>query len=257
MVFPACLEQGVRPGRLFLRRFVVREDKRFSGGENEAGRNVKKIVLVDDHPLVREGLATLIRATPELTVTAEVGNAEDAWAALTRDVPDLVLLDISLPGKNGIEFLKEVHVRYPQTRVLVLSMHEESVYAERALRAGAHGYIMKQEPSAKVVEAIRSVLRGELYVSAAIAAHMLKQYVSARHGRDARSSIERLSDRELQVFSLIGKGMSTQEVADQFGLSVKTIQTYREHIKSKLGLRNATDLIHQATQWVASEKGVG
>lgn len=235
----------------------MRVDNRFSGGSTDAGGELKKIMLVDDHPLLREGLATLIRAVPGLTVTAEVGSADEAWSALAREVPDLVLLDISLPGKSGIELLKDVHARYPQVRVLVLSMHEESVYAERALRAGAHGYIMKQEPSAKVVEAVQNVLKGELYVSSAIAAHMLKQYVSNKQGGDTRTSIERLSDRELQVFSLIGKGLSTQEVADQFGLSVKTIQTYREHIKRKLGLRNATDLIHQATHWVESEKGVG
>jgi len=213
------------------------------------------VLLVDDHPLVREGIANLIRTTPELKVSAEVGNAEETLLALAKEVPDLVLLDISLPGKNGIELLKDMHARYPRMQVLVLSMHEETVYAERALRAGAHGYIMKQEPGAKVIEAIRCVLRGELYVSPAIAAHMLKQYVSNRQGLDTRTSIEKLSDRELQVFSSIGKGMSTQEIAEMFHLSVKTIQTYREHIKRKLGLRNATDLVHHATHWVESEMG--
>lgn len=221
--------------------------------ESECGH--KKVLLVDDHPLVREGIATLIRTTPELKVSAEVGNAEEALSALAKEVPDLVLLDISLPGTSGIELLKEMHARYPRMHVLVLSMHEETVYAERALRAGAHGYIMKQEPGVKVIAAIRCVLRGELYVSPAIAAHMLKQYVSNKQGLDTRTSIEKLSDRELQVFSLIGKGKSTQEIAAMFSLSVKTIQTYREHIKRKLGLRNATDLVHHATHCVESEMG--
>jgi len=233
----------------------VRCDKNGTGGGGASPCEPKKVLLVDDHPLVREGIANLIRTTPELKVSAEVGNAEETLLALAKEVPDLVLLDISLPGKNGIELLKDMHARYPRMQVLVLSMHEETVYAERALRAGAHGYIMKQEPGAKVIEAIRCVLRGELYVSPAIAAHMLKQYVSNRQGLDTRTSIEKLSDRELQVFSSIGKGMSTQEIAEMFHLSVKTIQTYREHIKRKLGLRNATDLVHHATHWVESEMG--
>jgi len=215
------------------------------------GCGPKKIMIVDDHPLVRDGIATLIRATPGLGVSAEVGNAEEALLAISKEVPDLVLLDLVLPGKDGIELLKDIHARYSNVRVLVLSMHEETVYAERALRAGAQGYIMKHEPGSKVIEAIRSVLHGELFVSPVIAAHMLKQYVSNKQGLDTRSS----SDRELQVFSAIGKGMSTQEIAGLFGLSIKTIQTYREHIKRKLGLRNATDLVHYATNWVGSEVG--
>lgn len=214
-----------------------------------------KIMIVDDHPLVREGIVNLIRTAPDLTVVAEAGSAEKALDAISKSVPDLVLLDIALPDQNGIDLLKNLHAQYPALHVLVLSMHEETVYAERALRAGAHGYIMKHEPSIKVIEAIRCVLRGELFVSPTIAKLMLKQYVSAKPGSDPRSSVERLSDRELQVFSSIGRGMSTQEIADKFSLSVKTIQTYREHIKRKLGLRNATDLVHQATHWVESESG--
>ena len=233
----------------------MRGCKGVSGCVPAAESAFKKVLIIDDHPLVRDGVAALIRTTPELKVSAEVGNAQEAFLALSKEVPDIALLDISLPGMNGIELLRDVHARYPRMRVLVLSMHEETVYAERALRAGAHGYIMKQEPGAKVIEAIRSVLRGELYVSPTIAAHMLKQYVSNKQGLDTRTSIEKLSDRELQVFNAIGNGKSTQEVAAMFGLSVKTIQTYREHIKRKLGLRNATDLVHHATQCVESEMG--
>jgi DNA-binding NarL/FixJ family response regulator len=218
-----------------------------------APKEKRKILLVDDHPLVREGIATLIRATPDLTISAEAGSAQEALQAIEADLPDLVLLDISLPGASGIELLKDVHIRHPRLLVLVLSMHEESVYAERALRAGANGYIMKQEAGAQVIEAVRAVLRGELYVSPSLAARMVKLFVANKQGKDPRTSVERLSDRELQVFSYIGGGQSTQEVATKLNLSVKTIQTYREHIKRKLGLRNATDLVHYATHWVENE----
>ena len=207
-----------------------------------------RVLLVDDHPLVREGLATLIRATPDLTVAGEAGCVDEACQHLAEDLPDLVMLDLTLPGKSGLDLIKHVRDRYPHLRVLVLSMHEESVYAERVLRAGAHGYIMKHMPGAQIVEAVRTVLRGEVYVSSAIASRLLKLIVDgdSRAGRD--DGVEKLSNRELQVFMCIGNGQSTQEIADQFQLSVKTIQTYREHIKRKFGLRNATDLIHFATQ---------
>lgn len=219
------------------------------------GESKKSILLVDDHPLVREGIATLIRTTPDLAIAAEAGSAAEALDALRAQQPDLVLLDITLPGANGIELLKDLHVRYPKMHILVLSMHEESVYAERALRAGAHGYIMKQEAGSKVIEAIRRVLSGELYVSPALAVRMVKLFVANKQGKDTRTSVERLSDRELQVYTHIGNGLSTQEIATKLCLSVKTIQTYREHIKRKLGLRNATDLVHHATHWVQNEMG--
>ncbi len=217
------------------------------------GENKKDILLVDDHPLVREGLSALIRTTSDLKIVAEAGNAAEALDLLRERRVDLVLLDISLPGMSGIELLKEIHVRYPKVRILVLSMHEESVYAERALRAGAHGYIMKQESGRNVIEAIRSVLRGELYVSPMLATRMVKLFVANKQGKDIRTSVERLSNRELQVYTHIGNGLSTKEVAARLERSVKTIQTYREHIKRKLGLRNATDLVHHATHWVQNE----
>jgi len=218
-----------------------------------AGHAKRSVLLVDDHPLLREGIAALIRATSDLRVSAEAGSAAEALEALAEQVPDLLLLDISLPGVNGIELLKDVHVRYPLMHVLVLSMHEESVYAERALRAGANGYVMKQEPGSKVIDAIRSVLRGEVYVSPALASRMLRLFVSNKKGADTRASVERLSDRELQVYTFIGGGLSSQEIADKLKLSIKTVQTYREHIKSKLGLRNSTDLVYHATHWVEND----
>ncbi len=213
----------------------------------------KRVLLVDDHPLVREGLVTLIRATPDLEVMGESGNSDEALRALSEDLPDLVLVDLSLPGRNGLDLIREIRSKYPKLRVLVLSMYEEGVYAERALRAGAHGYIMKQAPGAKIIEAIRTVLRGEVYVSPTITTRMLQLLVDGSVGENRHSDLEGLSDRELQVFTSIGNGLATQEIADVLKLSVKTIQTYREHIKRKLGLRNATDLVHYATQRVQSE----
>ncbi len=233
----------------------MKSHKKGAPDVKETAPQPKRIMLVDDHPLVSQGIATLIRAKSDMEVFAEVGCADDALVALAKDVPDLMLLDISLPGTNGIELLKDLRIRYPGLRVLVLSMHEESVYAERALRAGAHGYIMKHEPGLKVIEAIRCVLGGELYVSPAIASRMLKLFVSNKPGGDTRTDMEKLSDRELQVYNHIGSGLATRQIAEQLNLSIKTIQTYREHVKRKLGLRNATELIHHATHWVETETG--
>ena len=220
--------------------------------ERQAGKR-KRVLLVDDHPLVREGLVTLIRATPDLEVMGEAGNADEALRILSEKSPDLVLADLSLPGLNGLELIRDMRAKFPKLRVLVLSMYEEGVYAERALRAGAHGYIMKQAPGSKIIEAIRTVLRGEVYVSPTIATRMLQLLVDGNAGENRRSDLEGLSDRELQVFTSIGNGLATHEIADVLKLSVKTIQTYREHIKRKLGLRNATDLVHYATQRVHAE----
>ena len=228
--------------------------KRKTAVEPETAGTKKYVLLVDDHPLVREGIATLVRATQDLGVAGEAGTAAEALQVLAKGTVDVVLLDISLPGTSGIELLKDIRVRYPHVLVLVLSMHEEGVYAERALRAGAHGYIMKQEPGVKVVEALRAIIKGDLYVSPTLAARMLKLFVSDKNGKDGRTSIERLSDRELQVYTYIGNGLSTQTIATRLHLSVKTIQTYREHIKRKLGLLNATELVHHATHWVEHEK---
>ena len=229
--------------------------KQNSSGAARRSQECKRIVLVDDHPLVREGLAVLIRGAPDLSVAGEVGNAAETLQLLESVIPDLVLLDLALPGVSGIELLKDLRAKYPQIRVLVLSMHEESVYAERVLRAGAQGYIMKHEPGEKIIEAIRCVLRGELYVSPLIAARMVKLFVGCKQGDDPHLGVAQLSNRELQVYTHIGNGMSTQEVAARLQLSSKTVQTYREHIKRKLGLRNAVDLVHQATHWVEAENG--
>lgn len=211
-------------------------------------------MIVDDHPLVREGLASLIRMTPDLTVSGQAGSSEEAKKELAKNTHDLLLLDLSLPGGSGIELLKEVCVRHPRLRVLVLSMYEEGVYAERVLRAGAHGYIMKQEPGPRIVEAIRCVLRGDLYVGSTIAAQFVKQFLEGKQS-DSGADIGKLSDRELQVYMCLGNGMTSLQIAEQFGLSVKTVHTHREHIKRKLGLHNATDLVHHAIHWIQTCSG--
>ena len=219
--------------------------------KRKSGR--KRVFLVDDHPMVREGLATMISLTRDLEVVGEAGCAEEAYQKLQADAPDLVMIDLSMPGMNGIDLIKEMRVRYPDVRVLVVSMHEENIYAARVLRAGAQGYIMKQASSTEIIEAARTVLRGEVYVSPAVASRLLKMIADGDIGLRQNNSIDDLSNRELQVLTCIGNGLATQEIADHLHLNVKTIQTYREHIKRKLTLRNATDLAHYATQWVQSQ----
>jgi len=224
---------------------------RETGGATGKGVAKKRILLVDDHPLVGKGLGTLLNTTRDLAICAEAGTVQEATRLIAQESPDLVILDISLPGVSGLELLKDIHVCNPDLPVLVLSMHEESVYAERVLRAGAKGYIMKQEPGATVIEAIRSVLAGNLYMSPNLVSRMLKVFVSnGASEAPKKSGPEALNDRELQVYTLIGNGFTTKEIAAQLNLSPKTVQTYREHIKRKFGLRKANELVHVATQWV-------
>src|SRR5687767_1435138 len=215
-----------------------------------AGSRLKKneIVIVDDHPIVRQGLAEMVNQEPDLAVS---GTAEDVHRALEvveRHKPDLVIVDVSLKGSNGIELLKNIKIRFPRMLVLVLSMHDESLYAVRALRAGAAGYIMKQEATDRVLGAIRRVLTGEIYLSEKMERKMMHQLVGGRSARTG-SPIEDLSDRELEVFGLIGQGHGTRQIAEELHLSIKTIESHRAHIKEKLNLRTATELVQHAIQW--------
>jgi DNA-binding NarL/FixJ family response regulator len=216
-------------------------------------KNATRVVIVDDHPLLRKGIGQLINNEKDLQV---VGEAEDAHKALTtieNTKPDVALIDISLGGTSGIELLKNIKVRFPKLQVLVLSMHDESVYAHRALRAGASGYIMKGEGTEKVLTALRKILNGEVNLSERLGTRMLNTLVGGRASLTS-SPIEELSDRELEVFSLIGQGHGTRPIAEKLHLSVKTIESHRAHIKEKLNLQNATELVHHAIQWVQSEK---
>ncbi|WP_428937445.1 response regulator transcription factor [Fontivita pretiosa] len=226
-----------------------------AAGSVEASAGVaprrRSVLLVDDHPIVRQGLAQLINQEPDLLVSAEVATARQALDLLDRPgaAPDIAIVDISLEDRSGIELIKEIRARWPLLPILVLSMHDEALYAERALRAGARGYIMKQEATDRVMTAIRKVLGGEIYVGERIAARLLGQLVNAGSGENV-SSLRRLSDRELEIFTMIGRGMGTREIASKLFLSVKTVEAHREHIKEKLQLRSGTELMRAAVQYV-------
>jgi DNA-binding NarL/FixJ family response regulator len=210
--------------------------------------------VVEDHPIVRQGLAALIDAEEDLAVCGQAGTAEEALDLVVREKPQIVTLDITLNGLDGIHLVKEIKAQHPDVLVLVLSMHDEAVYAERALRAGARGYVMKTEPVPRIVAAIRKVLSGEIYVSDRFAATLLHRVVGS--GRVvAKSPIEQLSDRELQVFHCIGQGMRLSEIAERLYVSVKTVEAHREHIKQKLNLRSSNELLRYAIQHCAAAGG--
>jgi DNA-binding NarL/FixJ family response regulator len=213
----------------------------------------KRILVVDDHPIVRQGLALLINREPDLVVCGEAEEAMGAIHVLASARPDVLIVDISLNGPDGLDLLKSVRATHPTLPVLILSMHDESIYAERALRAGANGYIMKQEATEKVLVAVRRILSGEIYVSDRIANRMLKHYITGS-GTLRNSTIADLSDRELEVFRLIGEGHGTRQIAEELHVSVKTVESYQAHIKEKLSLRSARELMQHAIQWNMNEK---
>jgi DNA-binding NarL/FixJ family response regulator len=219
-----------------------------------AGRPCKKSVfVVDDHPLLRQGLALLINQQQDLQVCGEAEEAHAAMQAIAQKRPDILIVDISLSGPDGLDLLKNVRATYPDLPVLILSMHDEAIYAERALRARANGYIMKQEATEKVLVAVRRILNGEVYVSDRMANKMLQQYIGGAPSA-IQSRISSLSDRELEVFCLIGEGRGTREIAEELHLSIKTVETYQAHIKEKLSLRSGRELIQHAIQWKVNEK---
>lgn len=211
-----------------------------------------RVLLVDDHPFMRAGLAQLINAQPDLIVCGEAGNPAEALQALAHQSPALVLSDLTMPGRSGLEFIKDLKATAPTLAVLVVSMHDEVVFAERALRAGARGYIMKEAGGENLLTAIRQVLRGEVYVSPRMSSRILNN-LSARKPRGSSSPIEQLTDREFEVFQLIGQGKSTRDIATQLHLSPKTVDVHRSHIKEKLVLKDATALIRHAVRWVETQ----
>src|SRR6202140_3567245 len=215
----------------------------------------KRVLVVDDHPIVRQGLTLLINREPDLVVCGEAEESMGAMHVLASARPDVLIVDISLNGPDGLDLLKNIRTTHPNLPVLILSMHDESIYAERALRAGANGYIMKQEATEKVLIAVRRILNGEIYVSDRIANKMLKHYITGS-GTLRNSSIADLSDRELEVFRLIGEGHGTRQIAEELHLSVKTVESYQAHIKEKLSLRSARELMQHAIQWSMNEKTV-
>ncbi len=218
----------------------------------ESTESRARILIVDDHPVVRSGLRMLIDDEPDLFVCGEAGDADEAIRALDAKHPDLVIVDLSLKGSSGLELIKRIKSRNSDSKMLVSSMFDESLYAERVLNAGALGYVSKQEAMEKVIEAIRCVLSGRVYLSAAMSDRMLHRIVRD-HQAPQRSSVESLSDRELQVFEMIGRGRTTAEIAAQLHLSVKTVETHREKIKAKLALKTAAELYQHAVRWVLEQ----
>ncbi|MCX7826015.1 MAG: response regulator transcription factor [Verrucomicrobiae bacterium] len=216
--------------------------------ERKREKPKKRILLVDDHPLLRQGITQLINDQADLVVCGEAEDRPGAMAAAEASQPDLAVVDISLKDQSGLELIKDFKARFPEMLTLVLSMHDESLYAERALRAGARGYIMKREASEKVLEAIRHVLDGGVYVSNKTAASILDK-VTGRPGASAHSALDVLSDREMEVLALIGKGYGSQQIAKQLHLSVKTVEAHRANIKCKLNLRSGSELLQRAIGW--------
>jgi len=207
-----------------------------------------QILIVDDHPMTRQGLVTLIEHQPDWAVCFEAHTAEQALEAIAKTNPDLALVDISLPGKSGLELIKDIKALHEHLLVLVVSMHDESLYAERVLRAGARGYVPKHAGAAKMVEAIRAVLNGKIYVSEQMSAHFLEQ-LSGRSSAQMRSPVEQLSDREFEVFELIGQGLSAREIGKRLYLSAKTVDAHRANIKEKLKIKTTAELISYAARW--------
>ena len=211
----------------------------------------KRVFLVDDHPMMLDGMGRLIDSEPGLMCCGGAKSAEEAISKIPGCKPDLVITDITLPNRSGVELIKDLTAMHPLIPVFVYSMHDETFYAERALRAGARGYLMKEAGSEKMLEAIRRVLLGEISVSPQIAAKILNLYSGAKaHG--ASSPVEKLTDREFDVFQLIGQGKSTKEIAELLHLSHKTVAVHRGHIKEKLGLTSSAELVHQAIRWTTA-----
>ena len=212
-----------------------------------------RILLVDDHPLVREGLAEVLHRHREYRVCGEAEDRAEALAAIETLKPDLVILDVTLKKSDGLELIKDIRARYPELRILVVSMHDEMVNAERAVRAGACGYITKQEAPTKVVAAVRHVLEGGIYLSEAVTA----QVAGKLAGRSPTGPVDRLADRELQVLELLGEGLSTRQIAERLHLENSTVETYRTRLKEKLALKDAHELLQYAIRWTHGERTIG
>jgi DNA-binding NarL/FixJ family response regulator len=208
-----------------------------------------RIFLVDDHTMFREGLRQLIEREPDLTVCGDASGAEEALHSIEKLKPDLAIVDLSLSGSTGIDLIKALRHKHGDLPILVVSMHEESLYAERALHAGANGYVMKHEPAKTVKAAVRKVLGGDIHLSEKMATSLLGKLMRGGQGEPPESPIEKLSDRELEVFRMLGQGKMTRQIAEELGLSIATINSFRNRIKEKLGLKNSAELVLHAIQW--------
>jgi DNA-binding NarL/FixJ family response regulator len=210
----------------------------------------KRIFLVDDHPAMRQGLEELINQEADLTVCGQAGDVPSALEGIQKTKPDMAIVDLTLKDASGLDLVKDLKVRYAQLPVLILSMHNEALYAERSIRAGARGYIMKEATTENIIKAIRQILNGDIYLSPEASSKMLKRMAGV--GQTQTGSVEDLSDRELEVFRLIGAGLRTRDIAERLNLSIKTVESYREHIKTKLHLDNAAKLTRAAVEWAQS-----
>ncbi len=217
-------------------------------------KSVKRLVLVDDHPIMRHGLAQLIRAEDGLDVIGEAGSAREGLEVVGKLKPDLAVIDLTLPDKNGLELVKDIRALHPATQCIVLTMHDETLYGERALRAGARGYVMKEEAADHLVTAIHKVISGGLYVSETLNARMLEQVTGV--SRSKAIGMDALTDRELEILALIGRGVATKIIAAQLSISARTVEAHRAHIKEKLGITDGAALVRYAVQWVESRAKV-
>lgn len=217
------------------------------------GKSIHRLLLVDDHPMMRMGWQALISNQPDLRVADQASSCQEALLRLGEQVFDLVVTDLALPDRGGLELIKDMRELHPETPVLVISMHDEMLYAERALRAGARGYLMKEAGGERMLTAIRDVLGGRVHVSERMSAKILEGMTGSKP-RGSSSPVEKLSDREFEVFQLIGQGRGTRQIAEQLSLSPKTVEVHRAHIKEKLALESATDLVRHAVRWVESNQ---
>jgi DNA-binding NarL/FixJ family response regulator len=215
---------------------------------------MKRILLIDDHPIMRHGLAQLIQAESDLEVCGEAGNGAEGMRMITEKKPDLVIVDLTLPDKHGLELIKDIQAMHPDTLTLVLSMHDEALYAERALRAGARGYVMKETAADNLIKACRRILDGSIYLSDKMAGVMLELVTGQRNKQAAASPLERLTDRELEVLQLIGEGKATRHIAELLHVSVRTVDAHRAHIKDKLQLPDGNALVRYAVRWMESQR---
>lgn len=210
-----------------------------------------RFLVVDDHPIFRQGLVAVVQSNPRYRVVAEAGSVAEALSALDREVPDMALIDISLVGQSGLDLVKSIHASHPEVKTLVVSIHDEAIYAERALKAQARGYVMKHEAGAVMLEAIQTILAGKIFVSTAMRDRLLETMFGQRDAPDA-SAVERLSDRELEILEHIGRGYGASEIANLLNLSVKTVNVHQDHIKKKLRIEAAAELRKFAVNWVQS-----
>jgi len=228
--------------------YMVQSQRHFRNGPQK-----NRVFLVEDHPVTQQGLALLINLEADLMVCGRAAKADNVVIDIASSRPDIVIVDIALPGKDGIELIKGITIFHPRLPALVLSTLDEAIYAERALRAGAKGYIMKQEPVELLMQAIRQVVAGDVYLSEAMRGTLFRRSFS-RSSNAGATSIEQLSDRELEVFRLIGEGWGTRQIADSLGLSISTVESHRTNIKDKLGVKRAPDLVRLAVEWVRDQR---